>query len=548
MTLPFPLTDVKAVIWDLDETLWAGVLSEGPVQRSTRREKLVWALARAGIVQSVASHNDRVPSESALRDCGVWDLFVFPQFSWGSKVAMVDEVVRLTQLRPTHVLFVDDNARIRAEVGSACSVATATPEEIDGIDAATLPVSDPSLARLAYYKIIEARHRARQFADVGSAKEFLRRCGIRVSRHDARAWKERILELAHRAHQLKFTQRPLNEAEFDRLAADPNVEFRAVSASDVFGSYGIAGFYALAESPRSLIHFVFSCRLLNMGVEQFLYQALGRPALDSGEPDKVAKLTGAAAVDWIAEDGGADIPTAAPAPETDAVKVLFIGGCDLETMSTYISTDRRIDATWHLPDTVDGVPCYAHSSLLALDAVRTGYGAYLDAVPWLRNWRPPAPLDAFDVIVLSLWVDYQTPGFRPRGAGPRIPGSPQADPDAPVDLPDYEKADRLTSEEIAELVVSFRQSLPETCRLVVLNGAELQPDARGMNAPDQHERNRSINKEVDRLAGIGVVDLGDVRKVVPDRTHLADDGLFTHYSRPAYARLAALVRTAVHGG
>ncbi len=80
---------------------------------------------------------------------------------------MVDEIVRLTQLRPAQVLFVDDNARIRAEIGSTCGVATATPEEMDCVDAATIP------------------------SDVGSTEEFLRRCEIRVGRHDAGAWKER---------------------------------------------------------------------------------------------------------------------------------------------------------------------------------------------------------------------------------------------------------------------------------------------------------------------------------------------------------------------
>src|SRR6266568_2714685 len=356
-----------------------------------------------------------------------------------------------------------------------------------------------------------------------------------------------ILELAHRAHQLNFTQRSLNEAEFDRLTADPRIEFRAISASDLFGSYGITGFYALDTGSHILVQFVFSCRLLNMGIEQFLYQLLGRRAVDSGDPGKVAKLIGATPVDWIAEDSGTDVPTA-QGPNVDAVKVLFIGGCAIETVSTYISADRQIDPTWHLADTVDGVSCYAHSSLLVLDAMRAGYDTYLDGVPWLSNWRPPAPLDAFDVVVLSLWVDYQTAYFRRRGTGLRIPSSPQADPDVQIDLPGYEAADRLTPAEIAGLVVSLRQTLPETCRLVVLNGAEVQPDVCAMNASDQHERNCAINREVDQLAGIGVVDLVDVRHVVVDRTHLADDGLLTHYSRPAYARLAALVRRAVHGG
>ena len=51
---------VKLVIWDLDETLWTGTLSEGPVEISPRRSYIDRELNKRGIMKSICSNNAMV--------------------------------------------------------------------------------------------------------------------------------------------------------------------------------------------------------------------------------------------------------------------------------------------------------------------------------------------------------------------------------------------------------------------------------------------------------------------------------------------------------
>ena len=60
------------------------------------------------------------------------------------------------------------------------------------------------------------------------------------------------------------------------------------------------GFYVLKRrtNERRLIHFVFSCRTMNMGIEQFVYQYLGKPEIVT-IPDVAYGLDKDATIDWI---------------------------------------------------------------------------------------------------------------------------------------------------------------------------------------------------------------------------------------------------------
>src|SRR3974390_1301599 len=67
----------KPVVWDLDETLWAGTLSEGPVTLDPVRAELVRTLNRRGIVNSICSNNDEDAARARLREAAMLDEFVF---------------------------------------------------------------------------------------------------------------------------------------------------------------------------------------------------------------------------------------------------------------------------------------------------------------------------------------------------------------------------------------------------------------------------------------------------------------------------------------
>ena len=52
---------IKLVIWDLDDTFWQGILSEGEINPIHENCILVKELSRRGIVNSICSKNDFAP-------------------------------------------------------------------------------------------------------------------------------------------------------------------------------------------------------------------------------------------------------------------------------------------------------------------------------------------------------------------------------------------------------------------------------------------------------------------------------------------------------
>ena len=86
----YDFNKIKLVIWDLDETFWKGILSEGEVEPIEANLGLVRRLTDIGIVNSICSKNDIDKAEAALKKIGMWDLFVFPSVNWepkGSRIA-----------------------------------------------------------------------------------------------------------------------------------------------------------------------------------------------------------------------------------------------------------------------------------------------------------------------------------------------------------------------------------------------------------------------------------------------------------------------------
>ena len=108
---------IKCVIWDLDNTLWEGVLSEGgagelrPGVAETVRE-----LDRRGIVQSVSSKNDFENARRRLEETGLWNYFLCPQISWNSKSEGIGRILERLNIKEEAAAFVDDSAFERDEV------------------------------------------------------------------------------------------------------------------------------------------------------------------------------------------------------------------------------------------------------------------------------------------------------------------------------------------------------------------------------------------------------------------------------------------------
>lgn len=328
---------LKLVIWDLDETLWHGTLSEGAVVLPEEHAQLLRDMVDTGVMCSICSKNEAAQVDAKLAEMGIAGLFVFCSVNWAPKGERVRQIIEEMNLRQPNVLFIDDNASNRGEVSHSCPEMAV--EDVDIIaslieyyrDAGK---KDRAHSRLRQYQLLEQK---RDFkASYPSNEAFLAESQIHVEFHtDCGNQLDRIAELVMRSNQLNFTKLRSSKQELASLLADAAVQTGYVSVRDRFGDYGIVGFYALAD--RKLIHFVFSCRVLGMGIEQYVYRKLGQPALEIvGE---VSASVDAPEPYWIAEEAHGQADTA----QMEIRKKLIIKGpCDMSQMFAYIRESANI--------------------------------------------------------------------------------------------------------------------------------------------------------------------------------------------------------------
>ena len=334
---------VKLVVWDLDETFWNGTLSEEGITPIAENVEMVKQLARRGIISSVCSKNEPDRALAALRELDVLDYFVLPSVSFQPKGKSIAGIVSALQLRPDNVVFIDDNPSVLAEAGYCCPgmVCLESPHQLAALmDSPFLQgAPDSELTRLRQYRLLAEKQNLKQ-TEGGSDERFLRASEIRIEIDFAVEENiERIVELINRSNQLNYTKRRIETEEARRrLLADLRAfGFNAgvVRVWDKFGDYGIVGFFMTLATLREyrLEHFVFSCRIMNMGVEQYVYEYLNRPGIEIVGPVANAIET-FASVDWI-KDGS----RSAVISTLRRYKLVVVGGCDMLQLSTYCSAD-----------------------------------------------------------------------------------------------------------------------------------------------------------------------------------------------------------------
>lgn len=431
---------VKLVIWDLDDSFWHGTLSEGGVRPRPGMAELVRSLAGRGIVSTICSKNDPDRARAELERTGTAELFVFPRIGWAPKGPAIAGLLADMGLRAADAVFLDDNPMNLAEAqhynpGLACIDARA-----DLRDLADLPACrgrpDPGHERLGRYRLLERRAEARAGAGLSNT-DFLRLSDIRVTLvTDIDPHMDRVVELLNRTNQLNYTKiradSAAERAALDRLLATSGVHAGLVRVTDRHGDYGPCGFFCLRSraAGAELLHFTFSCRILDMGVPQWLWQRLGRPAITPVGP-VAAPLDSPDPVDWITEapatpplpgrEQGRDPPTdqatdqtAGPATDQAADqapdrRLCLVGGCDLLQVSFYCGRDRTEFVNTR--DADGYLVRYDDIGLFLNDRTALRHDGRLKRLPgwgWEDMMRLDRALGDSDLILLSLYYALPT--------------------------------------------------------------------------------------------------------------------------------------------
>jgi FkbH-like protein len=281
---------VKCAIWDLDDTVWDGVLLEEPQVRPRPGVlEVLHTLDDRGILNSIASRNDSAAARAKLDELGVGELFLYPQINWGSKAESVATIIQRLNFSPDAFAFVDDQVFEREEVNSRFPAVRC----FDATQVAGLPslpafqppfVTEESRQRRPMYRAgIDRDQAAKEFT--GTSEDFLATLDMVFTIAPASLDDlKRAEELTVRTHQLNTTGRTYSHAELEQLQRSDDHLLLLAELTDRFGSYGKIGLALVELGPEiwRVKLLLMSCRVMSRGVGTVLLNEIQQLAAGAG--------------------------------------------------------------------------------------------------------------------------------------------------------------------------------------------------------------------------------------------------------------------------
>ena len=289
---------VKCVAWDLDNTLWDGILANDGAENVRLRQNVVETikvLDQRGILNTVCSKNDYDLAWKTLKEFGLSEYFVFPSINWNPKSENLRKQAKDINIGLDTFAFVDDSAHERGEVADNIpEVRVFDERDVAGL--LTRPEFNPpasaesALRRQSYLAEMARRHD--EVADVGSHEDFIRKCEIELLCEcvQCEEVKRRCWELVNRTNQLTLAAHRYTELDFERLV-ESGLNW-AIRCRDKYGDYGIVGFVHvdIEDTIAKIGEFVMSCRVAKKYCEQSVLLSLADRFREEGRLQLLANV------------------------------------------------------------------------------------------------------------------------------------------------------------------------------------------------------------------------------------------------------------------
>jgi FkbH-like protein len=267
----------KCIVWDLDNTIWDGILVEdGPAALKLKpgMTEILQQLDQRGILHSVASKNDAPEALKVLEQFGIREYFLYPEISWGPKSEAIKRIAQQLNIGIDTLLFVDDSDFELAQVGAGCpEVRTLNANaylSIPTLPECQVPVTAEASERRKMYQTESVRQTvAGRFGDDYLA--FLRDCHLEAHlRPLTPANVQRVHELTQRTNQMNFSGNRYDRAILEGIIATPYLDTYVLDCRDRFGDYGVVGFCIVDSREPRITDLAFSCRVQSKRVEHAL--------------------------------------------------------------------------------------------------------------------------------------------------------------------------------------------------------------------------------------------------------------------------------------
>ncbi|MEJ2608840.1 MAG: HAD-IIIC family phosphatase [Candidatus Thiodiazotropha sp.] len=268
------LPTIKVVAWDLDNTLWDGILIEdGPDKLETKPGivEIITQLDKRGILNTVVSKNNYDEAIRHIERIGLKDYLIYPKIGWGQKGLYIQELINEFNVGADTFAFIDDSPFERDEV-KALNPKVRVYDAVIYNQILSLPeftpkVSTESHLRRQQYLYEKTRQNALSTFD-GDYLSFLASCKISINISPASIERiERIQELVQRTNQLNFSGNRYQREQIQEIIVDPKKHSFVIDCNDKYGEYGTIGFAIVEHDRPLLIDLMFSCRVQSKRVE-----------------------------------------------------------------------------------------------------------------------------------------------------------------------------------------------------------------------------------------------------------------------------------------
>lgn len=281
---------IKCVVWDLDRTLWEGILSEGDeVGLRNGILTIIKELDRRGILQSISSKNEYIPTMKKLKEFGIEEYFLYPQINWGPKSDSIKRIQEALNIGIDSFAFIDDQMFELEEVKFSCPeveciLAERTDELLNMEMMMPRFITDESSKRRILYMNDKKRRELEEVYD-GPQQEFLKTLKMKftISLATEKDLK-RLEELTIRTHQLNSTGNVYSYDELRQFIHSNRYEVIVAQLDDKYGEYGKIGLllYEKRDGQWIIKLLLMSCRVMSKGVGSILLRYIINDAKRAG--------------------------------------------------------------------------------------------------------------------------------------------------------------------------------------------------------------------------------------------------------------------------
>lgn len=282
------MTPMKAIVLDLDNTLYKGVLGEDGYQNieltdgHKNLQEAIVELSKQGFFICIASKNEEQDvvemfnkrSDFPLKLDNITKLCV----SWNSKADSISEIQKFLNIGIKDMLFIDDN------MGEVASVKSEHPEinVVLAKDDANLTLNilknfprmlklNVNFEDLIRKQDTQANEKREQLMKSLSKEDFLKTLEMELNYGiNKKSQIKRISELANKTNQFICTYKRYSEAQIEEMIQDYNHMIITVSLKDKLSDSGIIGVMVFKNNTDfvDIEESFISCRALGRGIDK----------------------------------------------------------------------------------------------------------------------------------------------------------------------------------------------------------------------------------------------------------------------------------------